>query len=149
VSSNAERAAILTRALRSRFTSDRAAIDEIYTDDVRAWTPALSVTSRTELLVEFDRHDDAFSDVAVDVFPLDTGGEHACAEWSVTMTHSGPLEVGAGVVEPTGSRITLHGVTVAEFRGDRICSFRQYWDELAIFEQLGLVPAEDDGPHHR
>lgn len=149
MTSNAERAAILTRALRARLAGDRAAIDEIYTDDVCAWTPALYVTSRAALLVEFDRHDDAFSDAAVDVVPLDTGGEHACAEWTVTMTHSGPLEVGGGVVEPTGSRVTLHGVTVAEFRGDRICSLRQYWDELAIFEQLGLVPAEDDGPQHR
>jgi hypothetical protein len=31
-------------------------------------------------------------------------------------------------------------VTVAEFRGDRICSLRQYWDELSLFEQLGLLP---------
>jgi hypothetical protein len=44
VSSNSERAAILTRALRAHF-SDLAAINEVYTEDVRAWTPALSVTS--------------------------------------------------------------------------------------------------------
>jgi hypothetical protein len=27
---------------------------------------------------------------------------------------------------------------VAEFRDDRICSLRQYWDELSAYEQLGL-----------
>jgi ketosteroid isomerase-like protein len=42
-------------------------------------------------------------------------------------------------VDPTGVQITLHGITVAEFRGDRICSLRQYWDELSVFDQLGLL----------
>jgi ketosteroid isomerase-like protein len=73
------------------------------------------------------------------------GGGYACAEWSVTMTHSGPLTLAGGeVVEPTGARITVNGVTVAEFRGDRICSLRQYWDELGVFEQIGLM-ADGDG----
>lgn len=39
-------------------------------------------------------------------------------------------------------RVTLHGITVAEFAGDRIRSFRQYWDEVELLEQLALV-AED------
>jgi hypothetical protein len=60
------------------------------------------------------------------------------------MTHSGALEIkDAAVVEPTGLRITVNGATIAEFRGDRICSLRQYWDELSVFEQLGLF-ADDE-----
>jgi ketosteroid isomerase-like protein len=142
MTSNAERAAILTRALRARFEGDRAALAELYTDDVRVWTPALSAASMDELLVEFDRQDDAFSDIAIEVAPLDVGGEYACAEWIVSMTHSGPLEVAEGrVVEATGTAVVLNGVTVAEFTGDRICSLRQYWDEFAIFDQLGFVQA--------
>lgn len=145
MSSNAERAALLTRALRARIVGDRAAIDELYTDDVHAWTPALSVTSRAELQYEFDRSDGAFSEIELEVVPLDTGGEYACAEWIVTMTHTGPFTVAEGtVVEPTGVRVALNGVTVAEFRGDRICSLRQYWDELSIIDQLGLLRAADD-----
>jgi ketosteroid isomerase-like protein len=145
VTSNAERAAILTRALRARIEGDGAAIDELYTDDVHAWTPAFSVTTLAELRSEFDRQDDAFSSFTVEVVPLDTGGDYACAEWTVTMTHSGPLAVAGGrAVEPTAMRITLNGITVAEFRGDRICSLRQYWDELAVFDQLGISPAMDE-----
>jgi ketosteroid isomerase-like protein len=61
------------------------------------------------------------------------------------VTHTGQLTVADGdVVEPTGVRVTLNGITVAEFRGDRICSFRQYWDELAVFEQLGLLHDEPE-----
>ena len=141
--SNADRAGILARSLQAQITGDLGATHEIYTEDVCAWTPALSVTSLAELQVEFERRDDAFSDVVLEVFPLDVGGSFACAEWSASMTHSGPLAVAAGaVVEPTGLRVSLNGVTVAEFRGDRICSLRQYWDELTVFEQLGLVQGD-------
>jgi hypothetical protein len=90
--------------------------------------------------LEFERRDDAFSDIDLEVSPLDVGGEYACVEWRVSMTHTGQIEVAAGkVVDPTGVRVTLHGITVAEFRGDRICSLRQYWDELSVFDQLGLL----------
>ena len=143
MTSNAARAAILTRALHASVERDRRALSDLYSDDVRAWTPALATGSLTELMAEFDRRDDAFSDIALEVAPLDVGGDYACVEWSVTMTHTGALEVAKGMsVDPTGARIALHGVTVAEFRGDRICALRQYWDEFSVFDQLGLLHAD-------
>ena len=127
MTTNAERAAILERALRARVEGDRTAVDQLYTDDVKAWTPALSTSSRGELLAEFDRSDDAFADLTLDVTPLDVGGDFAGAEWTLTMSAS----------NVPGGRMTVHGVTIAEFQGDRICSLRQYWDELALAEMLG------------
>ena len=71
--------------------------------------------------------------------PLDVGGEFACVEWTVEMTHTGRLRVSDELsVEPSGIRIALHGITVAEFHGDKICSLRQYWDEFAPLDQLGV-----------
>ena len=56
------------------------------------------------------------------------------------MTHSGMLMLTDDRnIEPTGIRIALHGVTVAEFHGDRICSLRHYWDEFSVLEQLGVL----------
>jgi predicted ester cyclase len=136
---NGERALVLTRALEKSFDHD-ASVGDLYTDDVRAWTPAVSTSSLSELLAEVGRRDDAFSDVHVEVTALDVGGEFACAEWTVSMTHTGPFTLAAGsVVEPTGNRLTLYGVTVAEFSGARICSLRQYFDRLSLLEQLGLL----------
>ena len=136
----AARAATLVRALHASIEHDHGAVGDVYTDDVRAWTPALSTASLSELMGEFERRDDAFSDIELDVSPLDVGGEYACAEWSVRMTHTGRIELAEGkVVDPTGVRVTLYGITVAEFRGDRICALRQYWDELSVFDQLGLL----------
>src|SRR5262245_24177252 len=143
MTSNAARATTLMDALHAGLDRDSSSIRELCTEDVTAWTPALSASSITELTAELERRDQAFSDVALEVAPLEVGGDYACAEWSVSMRHTGPLVLAGGeVVEPTGTRITLNGATVAEFRGDRICSIRQYWDELAVFEQIGLMPDE-------
>jgi ketosteroid isomerase-like protein len=138
VTSNAERAATLARALRAGATGDTATVSACCTDDVRGWAPSTAVANLGELCAALDRRDDAFSDVVVEVQPLDVGGDYACAEWTVAMTHTGPLALADGTqVDATGTRVIVHGVTVAEFREERVCSFRQYWDEVSVFEQLG------------
>lgn len=143
MASNAERAATLVRALEAGIVGDSTVIAELYTDDVRGWAPALSVSSAAELAVELEDRDAAFSDVELDVSPFDVAGDRACVEWVVTLTHSGPLDLGDdSVIDATGMRVSLHGITVAEFEGDRIASFRQYWDELELLEQLASTPAE-------
>jgi ketosteroid isomerase-like protein len=136
MTTNAERAKILERALRARVDGDRDGTEQLYTDDVKAWTPAFSTSSQTELIAEFDRTDDAFSDVALDVTMLDVGGDFACAEWTLTMATPG---------DTTGARSTVHGITIAEFQDDHICSLRQYWDERAVADLLGADQPESDG----
>jgi ketosteroid isomerase-like protein len=139
MANNVERAATLIRALEASVTGDSSVVAELFTDDVRGWAPAVSVSSAAELAGELEDRDESFSDIELDVSPLDVGGDRAAVEWIVTLTHSGPLEVDDVVIEPTGARVSLHGMTVAEFAGDRICSFRQYWDEVELLEQLALI----------
>jgi ketosteroid isomerase-like protein len=137
------RAETLVRALRAGIDGDRVALQALFTDDVRAWTPALSTSSLGELIDALDRRDDAFSDMTLDAMPLDVGGDYACVEWTVHMTHSGTITLSDHrTIEPSGIRVTLHGVTIAEFHGDRICSLRQYWDEFDVFEQLGVLTGD-------
>jgi ketosteroid isomerase-like protein len=143
MTSNAARAAVLVRGIEASVTGDSTAIAELYTDDVRGWSPALAVSCAAELAGEFEDREDAFSDIELDLAPLDVAGDRACVEWVATATHSGPLVVDDDlVIDPTGLRVRLRGVTVAEFDGDRIRSFRQYWDEVALIEQLGLLPQD-------
>jgi ketosteroid isomerase-like protein len=144
MTTNAERAAILVRAMHAAVDGDRTALSTLYTPDVKAWTPAESASSAAELIAMHERRDDAFSGIELDVTPLDVSGDYACAEWRVSMTHTGDLDLRDRATGPaTGLHITVNGVTVAEFEGERICSLRQYWDELAVYEQVGLVG--DDG----
>jgi hypothetical protein len=138
MSSNAERAETLADALRAGLARDREVLQRLLTDDVRAWTPSVATTSLSELLDELDRRDPAFEDIDLNIAPLDVGGDFACVEWTVEMTHAGAITLADDRrVEPTGVRVTVHGVTVAEFEGARICSVRQYWDEFALLDQLG------------
>jgi hypothetical protein len=139
VTTNAARAAKLVQALQAGVGGDEDTVRSLVTDDVRAWTPTFATASRDELIEALSHRDHAFSDIELTATPLDVGGDFACVEWTVDMTHSGPLRHGPDTLEATGIRATIHGVTVAEFDGDLICSFRQYWNEFTILEQLGLV----------
>lgn len=140
MTSNAARALVLLRALQAAAAGDRDTVRALCTDDLTAWASTVAASSLDELLAALDRRDQAFSDLELDARPLDVGGAAACAEWTLSMTHTGPIDTGNGPLDPTGRRVTLHGITVAEFHGARICSVRQYWDELEVLPQL-LAPA--------
>lgn len=84
---------------------------------------------------------DTFSNVVVNIDGLNLMGPKAIAEWRLAADHTGPLVIeGEDVLEPTGRRVVLSGATFAEFRDDRICAFRNYFDDAAPVEQL-LFPA--------
>lgn len=140
MTSNQQRATTLADALRAAIDRDHGTLRDLLTDDVRAWSPAVSTTSLDELIDELDRRDEAFSEIELDVAPLDVSGDYACVEWTVGMLHSGTIALADDVsIEASGIRVTLHGVTIAEFLGERICSLRQYWDEHTMLEQLGVL----------
>jgi hypothetical protein len=94
---------------------DEDLVERIYTDDVAGWSPTATATSRDD----------------------------AVAEWRIAATHTGAIELNDEVrLEPTGRRVELRGVLIAEFDGDRIKRFRQYWDEVALLDGLGLMPED-------
>jgi ketosteroid isomerase-like protein len=133
--SSADRAVVLVQAIEATVAGDSRVVRDLYADDVQGWSPVMAV--------ELEDRQEAFTDIDLDVTPLDVGDNQACVEWIATATHSGPLVVDEEVViEPTGGRFTLRGVTVADFEGDRIRAFRQYWDEVSLLEQLQLLPPE-------
>ena len=148
MSANGARAAVLERALRAGLAGDLEMLGDVCTDDVRVWTPVLSTSSLAELTSALADRDPAFSDVELAVVPLDVGGEYAGVEWTVEMVHTGTIDLGDDRrLEPSGIRVVLHGATVAEFEGERICSVRQYWDGLAVLEQLGALARDRARPN--
>jgi len=144
---NQVRAQRLVRAVEASVTGASNAIADLYTDDVQGWSPAGTISSAAELAVEFEDRDDAFSDVEITVVALDVGGDQACVEWVASVVHSGALVLEGNVlVRPTGRRLTLRGATVADFDGDRIRAFRQYWNEMELLDQIRAA-AEECAPH--
>jgi ketosteroid isomerase-like protein len=128
------------RAVEAWLTNDLATIRELFTDDVAAWSPNSCATSLGELEDEFAEQDDSISNLAFTVDHFDVVGPNkAIAEWRLAADHTGALLVSDDLlIEPTGHHIALAGVTVAEFRGGRICAIRNYFDDAALIEQLVL-----------
>ena len=147
VTSNAARAAILDRALRAGVERDHDALADLYTDDVQAWTPRCR-----------RRRSTSCSPSSTNATPRSpTSSSRSCrSTWAatspasngrVTMTHTGPLEVAGGrdrrPDRPAG-RVARRDRRRVPRRPD-LFALRQYWDELSVFDQLGLVQPDGAG----
>jgi ketosteroid isomerase-like protein len=137
-----DRAAIVRSALEAAVTGDRALVERVYTDDVVGWSPSATTSSRADLLAGTRGRERVFSDVDLALDAVDEVGDKVVAEWRLAATHTGVLDVDDLRVDPTGRRVELRGVLIAEFDGGRIKRFRQYWDEVALLEGLGLLPKD-------
>jgi hypothetical protein len=63
------------------------------------------------------------------------------AEWLLEAIFARPvLYDDRLLIEPTGAGVRLQGVSIAEFRGERICAFRHYFDDSALLDRAGGVP---------
>jgi ketosteroid isomerase-like protein len=133
------RAAVLRDALHAAATGDQALIERAYSEDVTGWSPVLQVSSRDDLAADLGGRT-AFSDIDLTLDPVDAVGDKLIAEWRLAATHTGVLALDDLELEPTGRRVELRGVFIAEFEGDRIRRFRQYWNEAELIEGLGLLP---------
>jgi hypothetical protein len=79
----------------------------------------------------------AFSNVVILLRGLDEVGNKAYAEWVIEADHTGPLILAEDAeVEPTGRHVKLPGVTVADFREGKIRSYRTYFDDISLIEQV-------------
>ena len=112
----------------------------LFTDDVVGWSPYASVSGLTAVAELGALRDIAFSNVVISLRGLDEVGNKAFAEWLIEADHTGPLVLGDdAVLEATGRRVQLAGATVADFRDGKIRSFRTYFDDLSLIEQIVAV----------
>jgi hypothetical protein len=127
---------ILLRAIQAEVGS--TSFDPaLFTDDVVGWSPIASISGLPDLTGLAAGRDTAFSNVVVMFRGLDEVGNKAFAEWLIEADHTGPLDLGDGAVaDATGRRIQMAGVTVADFRGSKIQSFRSYFDDMLLIEQV-------------
>jgi ketosteroid isomerase-like protein len=110
---------------------------KLFTDDVVGWSPCVSVSGLKALAGLSAQHETAFSNVVIMLRGLDEVGNKAFAEWLIEADHTGPFILDDDVVlEATGRHIQLPGITVADFRDGKIRSFRSYFDDISLVEQI-------------
>ena len=132
-----ERGRVMRRALEACVLGKVDALPELFTADVSGWSPNLLVSSLDELTEAVADREDALTEVSLDVSALDVVGNKGFLEYRVSAVFSGPFVVDEDtVVDPNGREILLGAAMVAEFTGDKISAFRNYFDDAALMEQM-------------
>ena len=128
---------VLLKAIEAEVGGESVDLGTLFTDDVVGWSPYASVSGLTALAELALLREVAFSNVVVMFRGLDEVGNKAFAEWVIEADHTGPLVLSEDViVEPTGRHVELAGATVADFRDGKIRSYRTYFDDISLIEQL-------------
>jgi SnoaL-like domain len=132
-----DRASVLRRALDACVNGQTDALPELFTADVSGWSPNMLVSSLGELTEWVGFREDALSDVNIDVHSADVVGNKGYMEYRLSATFSGPFVIDEEtVIEPNGEEIVIGAALVAEFTGDKISAFRNYFDDAALLEQM-------------
>jgi ketosteroid isomerase-like protein len=128
---------VLLKALEAEVGGAPVDPGTLFTDDVVGWSPLATVSGLTALADLSALHEVAFSNVVIMFRGLDEVGNKAFAEWVVEADHTGPLVLDEdAVLEATGRHVQMAGVTVADFREGKIRSFRTYFDDISLIEQI-------------
>lgn len=128
---------VLLKALEAEVGGGSDDLGALFTDDVVGWSPYASVSGLEALAELAALRDMAFSNVVLSFRGLDEVGNKAFAEWLVEADHTGPLVLGEDtVLDATGRHVQLAGATVADFRDGKIRSYRTYFDDISLIEQL-------------
>ena len=131
------RAGVLERALEACLNGEVDALPELFTDNVSGWSPNMLVTSRDELAEGVAERDEASRTCPCRSTPSTSSGNKGYAEYRVSAVFSGPFVIDEEtVIEPNGRELLIGAAFVAEFDGDAISAFRNYFDNAALLEQM-------------
>jgi steroid delta-isomerase-like uncharacterized protein len=79
----------------------------------------------------------AFPDFHLDVEQQITSGDFVVTRWRATGTHRGELNG----IPPTGRPVVNHGCGITEFKNGQAIHRWEYWDNVNMLRQLGVMPA--------
>jgi steroid delta-isomerase-like uncharacterized protein len=78
----------------------------------------------------------AFPDFRLEITERLVEGDRIASHWRATGTQNGEF-LG---IPPTGRRVDISGVTLAQVKDGKVIRERVYFDRLAMLEQLGAAP---------
>jgi len=128
---------VLRRALEACIIGNVDVLPELFTEKISAWSPNMLVGSLGELSEVVADRDGSLSKVDLQIDSLDVFGNKGFVEYRVSAVFSGPFVISdETVIEPTGDTIVIGAAMVAEFEGDKISAFRNYFDDMTLMEQM-------------
>lgn len=82
----------------------------------------------------------AFPDVQMTVERQVAEGETVVTLWTANATHTGDLMD----IPASGERVTVTGIDVHRFDGDRIVEAWGQFDEMGLMQQIGVIPSQGE-----
>ena len=120
---------------------DVESLANLYIEDATRVTPSGTFKGRAAIREALSRDKAAFPDRTMTVDVLVEQGDTIAAEWTVAGTHTGPLVMPDSTeLPPTGKRIELKGMELVQIRDGKAAVHHQYWDNMALAGQLGVLP---------
>jgi steroid delta-isomerase-like uncharacterized protein len=96
------------------------------------------VTGAEPVIAEVQGFVDAFPDLTIDIRHHHVPDpSRSIIEYTFSGTHSGPLEG----IPPTGRSVAVVACSVLEAQGGAIRRESDYYDTMAMMEQLGVTPS--------
>lgn len=127
---------IVRRVFEEAWSQGRLdALDTLVTHDVVGHDPVEPTKGLDAFKNAVRKYRTAFPDLRLTIDELFSADDKVVARWHATGTHRGPLEG----LPATGRQVTITGISIARFSGDRICETFDNWDALGMMQQLGVV----------
>ena len=98
-------------------------------------TPDQELRGPAELEALFTAYRNGFPDLVIGIEDLFSVGDKVVLWFTFTGTHQGDL-LG---VSATGKEVHVHGIVISRFEDGKIVEEWEVLDQLALFQQLGLV----------
>jgi C-1 hydroxylase len=82
----------------------------------------------------------AFPDIHFHAERVLAEGDYVLVHWTANGTHTERLAAVSGeTIPPTGRKVTITGVLLAEVRDGELAREWSYWDQLSLLVQLGVM----------
>lgn len=112
-------------------------IDEVYAPDLIWHDPGQEIRGTEEAKRYISTYKSAFPDLSVTVEDEIAEGDKVVTRWTIRGTHQGEIEEFG---PPTGRQVEMKGISISRIEGGKIVEEWNSYDNLAVMQQLGLVP---------
>jgi steroid delta-isomerase-like uncharacterized protein len=123
-------------------------IGDLYAEDGEFTWPGFGTMKGRQAVVAFYAQIfGAFPDVHVTITRIVEQGNGVAVEYESIGTNGGPLSLPTGPLPPTNKRVVIKAVSIGTVDADgRITDQREYFDQVEILAQLGLMPTPAAAP---
>jgi steroid delta-isomerase-like uncharacterized protein len=109
-------------------------------DDFTGEYPGLPVLNKAQSRMFNQSFVTAFPDIHFHAERVLAEGDYVLVHWTANGTHTERLAAVSGeTIPPTGRKVTIAGVLLAEVRDGELAREWSYWDQLSLLVQLGVM----------